>query len=146
LYQRAKHDDFVPQYLPLGFRAFREIAPAVCEDARIGTSWMEDESVTDSNEFTENGLMNLMERAVHSLRDAELYEMAYRLMLLLLPMYDHFHQYDKLRNTSVELVKTCQSILDCQKPGTRQLGSFYRIGLYGQVFGEQNGKNTSSVS
>ena len=140
LYARAKRSDCVPPYLPHGYRAFRSVAPAVCEEARISTAALDDESAADSDEFSERGLLALMERAMHCLRDAELHEEAYRLSLLLMPLYDHFRLYEKLRNTVIDLGGTCQRIVECQRPGDRQLGSYYRVGLYGQVFGEQNGR------
>ena len=140
LYARAKRADSVPAHLPHGYRAFRAVAPAVCDEARVSTAALDDESAADTDEFSERGLLALMERALHCLRDAELHEEAYRLSLLLMPLYDHLRLYEKLRNTVIDLGGTCQRIVECQRPGDRQLGSYYRVGLYGLVFGEQNGR------
>ena len=142
-------------YLPAGWRAFRTITSTVVDESQVaaalGAAGAGSEApavpaagatgLGDGLAPMEDKLVALMERAMVALKAADLYELAYRVGVLLARVYEHRGHYAKLRNVCAEQTSQCQKLVDCASgTRTRTLGTYYRVALFGRAFDDLNGR------
>ena len=75
------------------------------------------------------------EACVSQLDLAELYEQCSDVYEALLPYYHHSHDYGRLSKAHLHLHSVFEKLLEANKQQTRMLGTYYRVGFYGQRFG-----------
>jgi len=74
------------------------------------------------------------------LKRAELYETANELYKLLIPIFEKNRSYEQLAKSHGDLQDIFSKIINSIKTQSRLLGSYYRVGFYGKLFDELNGK------
>ncbi len=78
--------------------------------------------------------------SIKYLNAAELFEVAGSVYKLVLPIHESAHDYEALVICYATLRDTYSTLITSIKQQSRMLGSYYRVGLYGKVFEELNGK------
>jgi hypothetical protein len=145
------------QGLPAGCAAFENVCVSALEEAldasstnfvthgasldpqRV-TSVTDEDGGLDSNMFTEEGLVKVMERAVEYLKQAELYETCNELYKLIIPIHEKNRNYQKLSQCHQDLKGIFDKIIVANQNESRFLGSYYRVAFFGHKFEELHGK------
>lgn len=126
-----------------GAAAFDIVSSSAVDEQTIfdGKYLLEEDGVFETNElFKEDGLINSIETAIRCLNEGELYETAIELYKLLMPIYEKNRNYKKLSEAHQKLGKMYTDIIEVTKNKTRLFGSYYRVGFYGEKFGELNSR------
>ena len=96
----------------------------------------EDEGICTSKQFTEQGMIDLLEEASELFREAHLFEAVSEVYKIVLPIYEAHRNH-------LELDKAYARISECYKElvhrgELRFLGSYFRVGFYGLIFGDMD--------
>jgi len=126
--------------LPQGCGAFQQVSRNVIEEASLQDLSPDEEGICETHTFTEPGLLKIMDLAIQYLKQAELYETANELYKLIIPIHEKNRNYDKLAKSHGDLKEIFAKIISSIQNQSRLLGSYYRIGFYGSVFEEMDGK------
>ncbi|EFA75991.1 DOCK family protein [Heterostelium album PN500] len=102
-------------------------------------SYIEREDDESNQRFTIDYFQSLINDAIGLLKEADLFEMANLVYKLLLPVHEHNLNYEELANCHGDLQVIFKKIVECTRTKSRMLGSYYRVGLYGNRFEELNG-------
>jgi hypothetical protein len=125
-----------------GAAAFEPACVSAVEEQSMldAQNMMDEDGVGETHIFTETGLCDVVERAIAYLTKAHLYESAHELYKLLLPVHEKNHDYAKLASSHAALSNIFNKIMESISNQSRLFGSFYRVGFYGNRFGDLNGK------
>lgn len=110
IYLRTKKEDKPAPYLPGGWKAFQKLTLNTKDESCLVESLKDGDVLSNSEDFTEQNLISRMEETINLLLDAELYEVAYQMMLLLIPVYEHYREYRKLDTLFRDLQHVSQQI------------------------------------
>ncbi|XP_069749821.1 dedicator of cytokinesis protein 11 isoform X2 [Narcine bancroftii] len=121
---------------PKGCTAFKAITPNVEEEAAM----KEDAGMQDVH-YSEDVLVELLEKCADGLWNAERYELMAVIYKLIIPIYEKRRDFEKLAYLYNTLNEAYKKIMQVLRTGRRLLGTFFRVGFYGQsFFEEEDGK------
>ncbi|KAM7375212.1 hypothetical protein PAMA_014344 [Pampus argenteus] len=119
-----------------GCSAFRVITPNIDEEAAM----MEDVGMQDVH-FNEEVLMELLEECADGLWKAERYELIADVYRLIIPIYEHRRDFEKLTHLYDTLHRAYTKVMEVMHSGKRLLGTYFRVAFFGQGFFEdEDGK------
>ncbi|XP_055756859.1 dedicator of cytokinesis protein 11-like isoform X4 [Salvelinus fontinalis] len=121
---------------PSGLAAFKRITLNIEEEAAM----KEDTGMQDVY-YTEEVLVEHLELCVEGLWKAERYELITHIAKLIIPVYEKWHDFEKLSRLYDTLHRAYNKILEVMHTGRRLLGTYFRVAFYGQgYFEEEDGK------
>lgn len=85
----------------------------------------------------ETTLARYLENACKMLELAHLYEKCTAVYHLLLPIYQRANQYKCLAAAHIHLHRVYVALLEANRTQSRMLGTYFRVGFYGKVFGDR---------
>lgn len=94
----------------------------------------EEEGICTSKYFSENGLVELLEKAAEHFKEAQLYEAVNEVYKLVLPIYEAKRSHQDVERV-YRMLSECYKDL-VKKGEHRFLGSYFRVGFYGLLFGD----------
>ncbi|XP_072114934.1 dedicator of cytokinesis protein 9-like isoform X4 [Mobula birostris] len=119
-----------------GCSAFKVITPNIDEEAAM----MEDVGMQDVH-YNEDVLMELLEQCADGLWKAERYELISNVYKLIIPVYEKRQEFEKLAHLYETLHQAYKKIAEVMQTGKRLLGTYFRVGFFGQGFFEdEDGK------
>ncbi|XP_030010516.1 dedicator of cytokinesis protein 9 isoform X8 [Sphaeramia orbicularis] len=113
-----------------GCSAFRVITPNIDEEAAM----MEDVGMQDVH-FNEEVLMELLEECADGLWKAERYELIADVYRLIIPIYEHRRDFEKLTHLYDTLHRAYTKVMEVMHTGKRLLGTYFRVAFFGQAAG-----------
>ncbi|RUS77352.1 hypothetical protein EGW08_014889 [Elysia chlorotica] len=114
---------------PQGCSSFGFISPnIVAEEAGI-----KDDSGMQDVQYTEETLVEFLEKGAEYLEKAERFEVLGDIYKLIIPIYEKLRNFQKLESSYQYLSQAYSSVLSVMKSGKRLLGKYYMVTLYGQV-------------
>lgn len=130
--------DDQPQ-LPLGAVSFEKVTLNILEECAVSDDVLrpEEEGFCLGKDFTENGLIGLLEHAASSFQLAGMYEAMSEVYKVMIPIIEKNHDYKKLANIYSKLNEAYTRLEQLQ--GKRIFGTYFRVGFYGCKFGDLNG-------
>lgn len=111
---------------------FRKITANIDEE----TTMTEDCGIQDIH-YSEEVLVELLERCVDGLWKAERYELISDISKLIIPIYEKRREFEKLTDLYRRLHGAYTKILDVMHSGKRLLGTYFKVAFYGQAFFEE---------
>ncbi|KAL1490945.1 hypothetical protein ABEB36_011614 [Hypothenemus hampei] len=90
--------------------------------------------------YTELSLLEQLEACAQFLDKAERYETIGELFKLIIPLYEKKRDFEQLKKCYQLLALNYAKVIECQKSGRRLLGRYYRVGVYGACFEDENGR------
>eukprot|EP00062_Callorhinchus_milii_P000959 gi/632935574/ref/XP_007890551.1/ PREDICTED: dedicator of cytokinesis protein 11 [Callorhinchus milii] len=121
---------------PKGCSAFKAITPNIEEEAAM----KEDAGMQDVH-YTEDVLVELLEKCANGLWNAERYELIAEIYKFIIPIYEKRREFEKLSFIYSTLNDAYKKIVLVLNTGRRLLGTFFRVAFYGQsFFEEEDGK------
>ncbi|GFO49935.1 dedicator of cytokinesis protein 9 [Plakobranchus ocellatus] len=121
---------------PQGCSSFGFISPnIVAEEAGI-----KDDSGMQDVQYTEETLVDFLEKGAQYLEKAERYEVLGDIYKLIIPIYEKLRNFQKLESSYHYLSQAYSSVLSVMKSGRRLLGKYYMVTLYGQTYFEDENK------
>jgi len=120
--------------IPVGCAAFGKITANSNEEASLHDLNPDEEGVCESHFFTEDQLIRLMNEGISYLKQAELWESCSEVYKLILPIYEKNRNYESLSKSHADLHHIFAKIAHMNKQAIRMLGSYYRVGFYGDIF------------
>ncbi|XP_043560274.1 dedicator of cytokinesis protein 11 isoform X1 [Chiloscyllium plagiosum] len=121
---------------PKGCTAFKAITPNIEEEAAM----KEDAGMQDVH-YTEDVLVELLEKCADGLWNAERYELMAVIYKFIIPIYEKRRDFEKLAFIYNMLNEAYKKIIHVLHTGRRLLGTFFRVAFYGQsFFEEEDGK------
>lgn len=96
----------------------------------------DDYAMQSSNAFSERGVVHILERAIDYFKQAKRYELVSKLYLLMFPILERDHKYEKLAAVCKDMHTCFEQISEKSTAGTRPLGTYYRVKFWGKLFGD----------
>ncbi|XP_014668067.1 PREDICTED: dedicator of cytokinesis protein 7-like [Priapulus caudatus] len=127
-------------YLPIGCVTFQKISPNVLEESAVSDDVVspDEEGICTGKYFSESGLVGLLEQAASSFSIASMYEAVNDVYRILIPIHEANKDYKKLASLHGKLNEAFTKIVHQQ--GKRMFSCFYRVGFYGNKFGDLDGE------
>ncbi|CAB3365687.1 Hypothetical predicted protein [Cloeon dipterum] len=125
--------------LPIGAVAFQKVTPNALLESAVSDDVVspDEEGVCLGKDFTEQGLIVLLEHAASYLNTAGLFEAVDEVYQILLPILKVNRDYKRLSCIHRKLCEAYERIDQLQ--GKRIFGTYFRVGFYGSKFGDLNG-------
>jgi hypothetical protein len=115
------------------------ISPIAPEDD--GDSKDDESGIPQSQEFTEAGIIKLLEECISLLEQGEYYEHAISIYKLLTAIYEKSQNYKKLASCYEQMRILYENIDQSTKLKNRYFATYYRVTMYGSAVPEElNGK------
>nr|XP_032830786.1 dedicator of cytokinesis protein 9-like isoform X3 [Petromyzon marinus] len=112
-----------------GVAAFESITPNVTDEETAE----DDECGTQDVHFSEDMLVEQLETCAHMLERAERFELMADIYKMIIPIYEHRRDFQKLSDLYMALHKAYDQILDATRTCRRLLGTFFRVAFFGQA-------------
>ncbi|GFS94716.1 dedicator of cytokinesis protein 7 [Nephila pilipes] len=127
-------------YLPVGCVTFEKISPNVLEESAVSDDVVspDEEGICTGKYFTENGLIGLLEQAANSFSQGGMYENVNEVYKILIPIAEAHRDYKTLAMIHSKLHDSFVKI--DQQVGKRVFGTYFRVGFYGNKFGDLDGE------
>ncbi|XP_067118403.1 dedicator of cytokinesis protein 7 isoform X1 [Centruroides vittatus] len=127
-------------YLPVGCVTFEKLSSNILEESAVSDDILspDEEGICTGKYFTENGLIGLLEQASTSFSLAGMYEAMNDVYKILIPIAEAHRDYKKLANIHSKLHEAFTKI--DQQAGKRVFGTYFRVGFYGNKFGDLDGE------
>lgn len=127
-------------HLPLGAVALERVTPNALEESAVSDDVVspEEEGICLGKDFTESGLVGLLEHAAGSFNLAGMYEAVNDVYSILIPMAEANRDYKRLANIHAKLHEAFTRVEQLQ--GKRVFGTYFRVGFYGSKLGDLNGE------
>uniref|UniRef100_T1J4R8 Dedicator of cytokinesis protein 9 n=1 Tax=Strigamia maritima TaxID=126957 RepID=T1J4R8_STRMM len=120
-----------------GCRAFAKLSPNVERDE---SGLKEDAGMQEMN-YSEETLLELLERCAEDLSKAERYELIGDVYRIIIPIYENRRDYEALASCYKNLHNAYTKIVEVNRSGKRLLGKYYRVAFFGpSYFDEDSGK------
>eukprot|EP00040_Diaphanoeca_grandis_P010020 m.51332 g.51332 ORF g.51332 m.51332 type:complete len:2104 (+) comp21430_c0_seq2:202-6513(+) len=120
--------------LDQGCAAFANITPNLARETSPA------EYKITNNLFSEQGIIHVLERAVECFEKAKLFELINRTYMLYFPLLEHQQKYKELAHMSAKMQESFLHITHVNEKKNRFLGSYFRVGFYGELFVQLNNK------
>ncbi|XP_063429493.1 dedicator of cytokinesis protein 9-like isoform X5 [Mytilus trossulus] len=121
---------------PQGCAAFKLISPNVEKEE----SGIKDDSGMQDVQYTEETMVEYLEKASRSLEFAERYEMLGEIYKLVIPIYEFNRDYERLSSCYTSLSQAYTKAGEVVQSGKRLLGKYFRVGFYGSYFDDEDQK------
>ncbi|KAE8748545.1 hypothetical protein FOCC_FOCC004721 [Frankliniella occidentalis] len=127
-------------HLPLGAVALERVTPNALEESAVSDDVVspEEEGICLGKDFTESGLVGLLEHAAGSFNLAGMYEAVNDVYSILIPMAEANRDYKRLASIHHKLHEAFTRVEQLQ--GKRVFGTYFRVGFYGSKLGDLNGE------
>lgn len=127
-------------HLPLGAVALERVTPNALEESAVSDDVVspEEEGICLGKDFTEIGLVGLLEHAASSFNLAGMYEAVNDVYSILIPMAEANRDYKRLAAIHAKLHEAFTRVEQLQ--GKRVFGTYFRVGFYGSKLGDLNGE------
>lgn len=89
--------------------------------------------------FSESGLLKLLMVAIDLMRRAQRFELISGLYSIVMPVLERNRKYVRLSAACADMKDCFDKILQYNANGKRRLGTYFRVGLYGNLFRELAG-------
>lgn len=125
-------------HLPLGAVALERVTPNALEESAVSDDVVspEEEGICLGKDFTESGLVGLLEHAAGSFNLAGMYEAVNDVYSILIPMAEANREYKRLASIHAKLHEAFTRVEQLQ--GKRVFGTYFRVGFYGSKLGDLN--------
>lgn len=120
-----------------GCAAFASVSPNVVADESVMKT---DEGMTMEQRYTVRHLVDLLEQCAKFLERAERYEVMGEVFKLAIPIYEQERDFLRLSNAYDSLAKAYKKVVEVMGTGKRLLGKYFRVAFFGQMFGDDDGK------
>eukprot|EP00004_Rigifila_ramosa_P013706 TRINITY_DN3060_c0_g1_i1.p1 TRINITY_DN3060_c0_g1~~TRINITY_DN3060_c0_g1_i1.p1 ORF type:complete len:1870 (+),score=510.82 TRINITY_DN3060_c0_g1_i1:771-5612(+) len=100
----------------------------------------DDDNICHSEDFSITGLIEILDRAITLLEQAEMFESCNQLFKFVLPIHEFSRDYAKIGDAHRRLKTMFSRIAQLDAKQARTFGTYYRVGFYGSKFGEMDGK------
>ncbi|CAN0238510.1 unnamed protein product [Lampetra fluviatilis] len=117
-----------------GVAAFESITPNVTDEETAE----DDECGTQDVHFSEDMLVEQLETCAHMLERAERFELMADIYKMIIPIYEHRRDFQKLSDLYMALHKAYDQILDATRTCRRLLGTYFRVAFFGQGYFEED--------
>lgn len=123
-------------HLPVGAVSFIEVTPNTLMESAVSDDVLSpgEDGIFLGNRFMETGLKTLLEEAANSFQIAGMYEAMNDVYHILIPIYEANREFQKLSKIHGKLQEAFNRI--AQLNGKRLFGTYFRVGFYGQKFGD----------
>ncbi|XP_022088047.1 dedicator of cytokinesis protein 9-like isoform X2 [Acanthaster planci] len=121
---------------PAGCQAFRDISPNIENEER----GMKEDIGLEDVQYSEQTLLEQLERCAEALQKAERYESMGALYKLIIPFYEKQRDFHRLAMAYGKLCEAYKSVMKVTSSGRRLLGQYFRVAFFGQHFEEDDGK------
>ncbi|XP_066266769.1 dedicator of cytokinesis protein 9-like isoform X2 [Branchiostoma lanceolatum] len=123
---------YIKGVYPKGCAAFRIISPNIeAEESAI-----KDDSGIEDVHYTEDTLVELLERCAQALEKAERYEVLGEVYKLIIPIYEKRREFQRLADAYRHLTQSYEKVVTVMQSGRRLLGTYFRVAFYGQQWQE----------
>merc|ERR1719391_711178 len=128
------------EYMPTGATTFSKISPNVLDESAVSDDVVSpgEEGICAGKHFTEGGLLKFIDEAAKLARQGGMYETVNEVYKATLPVAEANRNFEKLAEVHKEISDAFQEIIRLQ--GKRIFGSYFRVGFYGDNFGDLDGK------
>jgi len=128
------------KHLPVGAVPFERLSANAVEESAVSDDVLcpDEEGFCTGKYFTENGIVGLLEQAASSFHIAGMFESMNEVYKILTPIAEAHRDYKKLANIHNKLHDAFTRI--DQQHWKRVFGTYFRVGFYGQKFGDLDGE------
>merc|ERR1719412_997513 len=128
------------KYMPNGAVTFSKLTPNALEESAVSDDVVspDEEGICTGKNFTENGLIDFLEQAGEEFNQAGMYEAVNEVYKAVIPIAEASRDFKKLTEIHKSLYKAFEKIENLQ--GKRVFGTYFRVGFYGQRFGDLDGE------
>ncbi|XP_018097532.1 dedicator of cytokinesis protein 6 isoform X3 [Xenopus laevis] len=121
------------RHLPVGCVSFQNISSNILEESAVSDDVVspDEEGICAGKNFTEAGLVGLLEQACASFTLGGLFEAVNEVYKILIPIYEASRDYKKLAVVHGKLQEVFSKITN-----QRMFGTYFRVGFYGSKFGD----------
>ncbi|XP_040585899.1 dedicator of cytokinesis protein 6 isoform X2 [Mesocricetus auratus] len=126
------------RHLPVGCVSFQNVSSNVLEESAISDDILspDEEGFCSGKNFTELGLVGLLEQAAAYFTMGGLYEAVNEVYKTLIPILEAHRDYKKLAAVHGKLQEAFTKIMQQSSGWERVFGTYFRVGFYGARFGD----------
>ncbi|XP_041513092.1 dedicator of cytokinesis protein 6 isoform X2 [Microtus oregoni] len=126
------------RHLPVGCVSFQNVSSNVLEESAISDDILspDEEGFCSGKNFTELGLVGLLEQAAAYFTMGGLYEAVNEVYKNLIPILEAHRDYKKLAAVHGKLQDAFTKIMHQSSGWERVFGTYFRVGFYGARFGD----------
>lgn len=124
--------------LPADATAFARVTPSIGTEKGLSVLWLEGTIL--SPEFSEDGFAKFLLEAVSLFQKSEHIECAIECLLILQRYFNENKKYQQLSTSSRDLATLSEKVFTANRTQSRIPPNFYRVGFYGDGFGDDNQK------
>ncbi len=126
--------------MPTGAVTFSKLTPNALEESAVSDDVVspDEEGICTGKNFTEAGLVALLDRAAKCFSQAGMYEAVGEVYKAALPIAENARNFKKLADIHGDLHEAFKSVHRLQ--GKRIFGTYFRVGFYGARFGDLDGE------
>ena len=126
------------RHLPVGCVSFQNVSSNVLEESAISDDILspDEEGFCSGKNFTELGLVGLLEQAAGYFTMGGLYEAVNEVYKNLIPILEAHRDYKKLAAVHGKLQEAFTKIMHQSSGWERVFGTYFRVGFYGTRFGD----------
>merc|ERR1719412_3277888 len=128
------------KYMPNGAVTYSKLTPNALDESAVSDDIVspDEEGICNGKNFTENGLIDFLEQAGEEFSQAGMYEAVNEVYKAVIPIAEANRDFNKLKEIHKKLFKAFEKIENLQ--GKRVFGTYFRVGFYGQRFGDLDGE------
>ncbi|XP_063901739.1 dedicator of cytokinesis protein 7-like isoform X2 [Zophobas morio] len=127
------------QGLPSGASAFYSVSPNVNDESAVHSSFENEEGLSCSSEFSEQGFSVLLESCRSALQKADLYELVLKIGKIHIALLEKDRMYEWMKVVYLAMADTTDSVISANKD-KRLLGTYFRVRFRGPAFTEMSEK------
>jgi hypothetical protein len=124
--------------IPADITSFAKITPSIGAEKGLSVLWLEGTIL--SPEFSEDGFAKSLQEAVSLFQKSDHTECALECLLILQRYFNENKKYQQLTASSKDLATLSDKVFTANRTQARIPPNFYRVGFYGEGFGDDNGK------
>jgi len=128
------------RYMPNGAVTYSKLTPNALDESAVSDDIVspDEEGICNGKNFTENGLIEFLEHAAEEFTQAGMYEAVNEVYKPVIKIVEANRDFKKLAEIHKKLFKAFEKIESLQ--GKRVFGTYFRVGFYGQRFGDLDGE------
>eukprot|EP00055_Hartaetosiga_balthica_P016741 m.107051 g.107051 ORF g.107051 m.107051 type:complete len:2103 (-) comp9168_c1_seq1:222-6530(-) len=124
---------------PYSLRNFYPISKNVAME-RLDALAAEEAKTLTSPLFTVRGLLHMLHVAITCFKKAQCFEFVSTLYNMITPRYEEQYRYHDLSSAHRDLHECYESVLSFNRNKTRHLATYFRVGFYGKLLEDLDGK------
>jgi len=128
------------KYMPNGAVTYSKLTPNALDESAVSDDIVspDEEGICNGKNFTENGLIEFLETAAEEFTQAGMFEAVNETYKPVLKIVEANRDFKKMSEIHKKLHLAFEKINDLQ--GRRVFGTYFRVGFYGQRFGDLDGE------